>query len=86
MDLNLDRFCENCGHDWRGGPNCPVCDHVTPDDAPEPLAPEQPSLVTLCGWCDGARERHAAALAFGRVVTTGICAPCAERFVAERRF
>ena len=84
MDLNIDRWCENCGHDWRGGPECPVCGYTEP--APEPLAPEQPSLVTLCGWHDGAREMHDAAVAMGRVVTTGICAECAERFLTEGRF
>jgi hypothetical protein len=85
MDLNTDRLCENCGHDWRGGPECPVCDHVTPPDAP-PLEPEQPSMVTICSWCIGARERTDAAIAFGRIVTHGICRECGPKFLQEGRF
>ncbi len=84
MDINTDRLCENCGHDWRGAPECPVCDWTEP--APEPLAPESPSMVTICGWCPDSRERHAAAVAFGRIVTTGMCAPCADTFLREGRF
>jgi hypothetical protein len=82
--MDLDRVCENCWHDWRGGPECPVCGYTEP--APEPLAPEGPSMVTCCGWCPNAREMHAAAVAFGRVVTTGICPSCAEAFMLEGRF
>jgi hypothetical protein len=82
--MDLDRVCENCGHDWRGGPECPVCGYTEP--APEPLAPEWPSMVTICSWCDGARERTAAALAFGRIVTHGICADCAPKLLLEGRF
>jgi hypothetical protein len=29
---STDRTCENCGRDWRGSEECPVCMHVTPDE------------------------------------------------------
>lgn len=32
--MTTDRLCEACAHDWRGGPECPICGHVTPDENP----------------------------------------------------
>jgi len=28
-DINAEHVCENCGRDWRGLNECPVCGHVT---------------------------------------------------------
>lgn len=80
MDINLDRSCDACGHAWRGFIECPICGY-TPE-----LVPESPSMVTICSWCSGARERTDAALAFGRVVTHTICDACRPKWMAEGRF
>lgn len=68
--MNTDRICENCGHDWRGDAECPVCMHTA-------------TLVTICGWCPNARERTAAAIAAGHTVSHGICERCVPLFTAD---
>lgn len=88
-------YCEHCRNRWdchgKPGPvctdvTCPICGFDENEPVRAPLTPEGPSMIMLCGWCDGARERHAAAHAMGRVVTTGICPACEPKFLAEGRF
>lgn len=82
----ITRTCSECHEDWlsEGEYECPYCGFDNPQ--PAPLTPEGPSMVTICGWHDGAREMHDAAVAMGREVTTGICTACAERFMAEGQY
>lgn len=56
MDINTDRVCENCGCDWRGSEECPVCMHINIPDEPEtPFAvfaydwPEVGRMFTVFG-------------------------------------
>jgi len=46
MDINTDRVCENCAHDWRGPVECPVCgfenaENDVCDLSGRPVAPPQ---------------------------------------------
>jgi hypothetical protein len=67
MDINTDRRCENCGHDWRGDVECPVCGHLD----------NLGGVVTLCAWCSTSAALTAEAHAQGLETTHGMCEVCA---------
>ena len=48
---NIDRVCEACGHDYRGGQECPICGFIEEDERPRKLT---------------RHERHQAAADAGR--------------------
>lgn len=93
--ISHPHHCEHCRERWecdgKPGPvcaevTCPICDFDENEPVRDPLTPEGPSMVTVCSWCPNAREATAAALAFGRIVTHGICPACEPKFLAEGRF
>ena len=40
-------------------------------------------IVSICGWCDGAKERTKALTDAGKRVSHSICPACAKRMEAE---
>ncbi len=69
MDLNTDRVCEACGHDWRGTVTCPVCGWLD----------NLGGVVTLCAWCPSSAALTTEARRQGLDVTHGMCRLCAVR-------
>jgi len=42
-----------------------------------------PSLLVICGWCPGARQKTLAAQAEGKMVSHGMCPACQAKFEAS---
>ncbi len=51
------------------------CHEYAPPSWVEPIDP----LVSVCAWCDDAKQRTADAVLAGRVVTHGLCKSCEEK-------